>query len=184
MVRFSLGPDADGEVLLEPVEGSIAHAISLAQPLVAPSADTRVGCAHVRIGLVCMMRRPRHLTTWLRHYFDTLWIARLFVLVDDTPQLAEVFSAPPWSTLVDASYVQGEQRHYHRLGLRQEEFVRDVIPRARAAGCTHLLHIDDDEIVYCHEGVGALYSLLAQHPDSPDLHMHNLEARALPTDLV
>ena len=60
---------------------------------------------------------------------------------------------------------------------RQSAWLQEVIPRARAAGVTHLLHVDDDELVYCAMGVGVLYAeLAAAPPDRPDLHMSNVEA--------
>ena len=65
---------------------------------------------------------------------------------------------------------------HRRLKDRQEAFLRSVIPRAQEAGLTHLLHIDTDELIYCHEGVGALHAFLAQHATSADIHMLNMEA--------
>ena len=67
--------------------------------------------------------------------------------------------------------------------------ISEAIPRAREAGLTHLLHVsgegggdswlarrggassrrfscgqvDDDEIVYCHEGTPSLHAFLASH---------------------
>jgi hypothetical protein len=67
-----------------------------------------------------------------------------------------------------------------RLKLRQEAHIQAVIPRARHACLTHLLHVDADEIVYAHEGAPALHAFLARHASAPDLHMQNLEALVPP----
>ena len=65
---------------------------------------------------------------------------------------------------------------------RQSAHIASVIPRARAAGFTHILHVDDDELIYCATGVGALLAEIANAPESrPDLHMQNVEA-VFPSD--
>ena len=65
---------------------------------------------------------------------------------------------------------------------RQSAHIAAVIPRARAAGYTHILHVDDDKLIYCANGVGALLAEMANAPEGrPDLHMHNVEA-VFPSD--
>ena len=60
---------------------------------------------------------------------------------------------------------------------RQAKHVEDVVPRARAAGLSHLLHCDDDELVYCQQGAAALRAELAAAPaEKVNLHMRNLES--------
>ena len=66
---------------------------------------------------------------------------------------------------------------------RQSGHIASVIPRARAAGLTHLLHIDDDELVYCPSGPRALLAELASAPaGKPDVHLCNVEALLDSTD--
>ena len=65
---------------------------------------------------------------------------------------------------------------------RQSAHIAAVIPRARAAGYTHILHVDDDELIYCANGVGALLDEMGNAPESrPDVHMQNVEA-VFPSD--
>jgi hypothetical protein len=103
------------DVLLEPIEGTIAHAISQEKhwrmPLLGAVHDVK--SRNVRIGLVCMMRQPIQVTTWLQYYVDVLQVQRFFVLVDDSPELAVLFSQPPWDALVEPSFAHGHRRHYH-----------------------------------------------------------------------
>ena len=81
--------DIDAPVLLEPIEHTLAHAVAASRPPRSQTPDqgsSRPGA--VRIGLVCMMRDPPALRTWLRHYADTLCVERFYILADDTPGTA------------------------------------------------------------------------------------------------
>ena len=73
--------------------------------------------------------------------------------VEDTPELATLFSTPPWDRLVLATFDNGTKRDYFAQMDRQSAHIADTLPRARAIGLTHLLHIDDDELLYCSQGV-------------------------------
>ena len=60
---------------------------------------------------------------------------------------------------------------------RQDSHIRSVLPHARAHGLDFLLHIDDDELLYCPGGLDALHAALRSAPaHAADLHLHNLEA--------
>ena len=78
--------DINAPVLLEPLEHTLAHAVAASRPPRSQTPDqgsSRPGA--VRIGLVCMMRDPPALRTWLRHYADTLRVERFYILADDSP---------------------------------------------------------------------------------------------------
>lgn len=81
--------DINAPVLLEPIEHTLAHAVAASRPPRSQTPDqgsSRPGA--VRIGLVCMMRDPPALRTWLRHYVDTLRVERFYILADDSPGTA------------------------------------------------------------------------------------------------
>lgn len=97
--------------------------------------------------------------------------------MEDTPELATLFSTPPWDVLVVPTFDDGTQRDYFKQMDRQSTHVARSIPAARAAGITHLLHVDDDELLYCPHGAARLHAeIAAAAPDRPDLHLCNVEA--------
>ena len=131
----------------------------------------------VRIGLVCMTKKPQDLETWLGHYRMHVGIERFFLRVEDSPELEQLLGRSPWRKLVEVIYVEGTQRDKWAQMDRQAKHVEDVVPRARAAGLSHLLHCDDDELVYCQQGAAALRAELAAAPaEKVNLHMRNLES--------
>ena len=167
----------DDTVDLEPPFG-------LMSAVAAASASAHVSAAAdaVAIGLVCMTKQPPHLLTWLRYHREVAGIRRIFLRVEDTPALAELLSSSPWDTFVETTFVSHTQADYITQVDRQCEHVNAAIARGRECGLTHLLHIDDDELLYCTAGVGGLQRALARAPPkAASIHLDNLEA-LLPSD--
>jgi len=153
-------------VLIEPLH--------TAPPLatLVPRAGTRVA-----IGLVAMTKQPIDLPTWLHYHHTRVGIAKFFIKVEDTPELASLFATPPWDSLVVATFDDGTQRDYFAQMDRQSAHIAATLPLARSLGLTHLLHIDDDELVYASLGARRLHAELACAPiERPDCHMSNVEA--------
>jgi len=85
-------------------------------------------------------------------------------------------SRPPFTPL-QAKYTSKNERDYFEQMDRQAAHIANAIPLARAAGFTHLLHIDDDELVHCAAGAEAFMRELAtSDPAKPDVHLSNVEA--------
>jgi hypothetical protein len=126
-----------------------------------------------------MTKQPSDLATWLS-YHHHIGVARFYLRVENTPELAGLLSQEPWSHVVEATFSQQPtQRHYIHQTSRQCEHLKWAIARARRQGLTHILHIDDDELLYCPGGLERLLvELQAAPPNACDLHMRNLEALA------
>ena len=98
--------DINAPVLLEPIEHTLAHAVAASRPPRSQTPDQGSSRPGVRIGLVCMMRDPPALRTWLRHYADTLCVERFYILADDSPGTAVAASrersraSPNWLTSI------------------------------------------------------------------------------------
>jgi hypothetical protein len=131
----------------------------------------------VSVAVVSMVKSPANFETWLSHHHQTLGVQRFYIRVEDTPALEPLLSSPPWNTLVEATFSSANERDYFEQMDRQSAHIARAIPAARAAGFTHLLHIDDDELIHCAAGAPALMRELASaDPSRPDLHLHNVEA--------
>jgi hypothetical protein len=87
---------------------------------------------------------------------------------------------PPWDGLCTVHSAESTLRDWDDQSARQAAHVRAAIECARALGCTHLLHIDDDELLYLPGGRGALDAALvgATGADAP-LEFHALTVEAL-----
>jgi hypothetical protein len=135
-VLLFAGPLSSPEVLID-----------VGPPPLVPPGD---GGLRPRLALACMTKRPGSFEAWLRHHRERVGVEHFFVRVEETPELSELFSLPPWDTCVHATFSDG--RTARDCGglqcARQDQHVRDAITHARALGCTHLMHCDDDELFY------------------------------------
>ena len=129
-----------------------------------------------KIGIVTMTKRPTCFTTWLEYHRERCGVARFYVRVEETPELAAQLEQPPWNRIVETTLGSGPRDYFAQMD-RQSLHIADVLPRAREAGLDFLLHIDDDELLYCPLGLPALHAALARAPaHAVDLHIQNLEA--------
>lgn len=152
-----------------PQEGLVAAGISVAVPRTAQQPMAR-------IGIVCMTKRPTAFETWLKYHRDICNIEHFYLRVEDTPKLDNLLSSSPWASCVTVEYDTGARDYFGQMD-RQNRHINSVLPRARAAGLDFLLHIDDDELLYCPGGLNGLQAALSRAPHSAgNIHVHNLEA--------
>lgn len=129
-----------------------------------PCTDKRLNRRHtrgrrVRLAIASMVKRPMAFETWLRHHLHTIGAAHIFVRAEDSKD--ELHAVLAGESRVTVDFADAEQQHYFSQMDRQMAFVSLAIERARGVGCTHLLHIDDDELLHCPSGVDAFYAYLA-----------------------
>jgi hypothetical protein len=133
----------------------------------------------VRLGVVLMTKRPADLEQWLAYHRRVVGVEKFFLQIEDTPELAALLLRPPWNGCVDATFVAKTHRDYFVQMDRQAVNVKCAVERARAHGLEWLLHVDDDEMLHCPAGAGALHAALrALPPQCCDAHIKNLEALA------
>lgn len=117
----------------------------------------------VRLAVVCMTKQPLALRTWLEYFHRQLKVCQFYIRVEDTPELARLFAEPPWNSLVQASFHEGRQLvrdNGIQQTQRQTRHVEDAIKAAERDGCTHILHCDDDELLFCPSGLDELHGEL------------------------
>ena len=150
-----------------------AHRIDAPPPRTNKKAEPAI-----RLGVVCMTKKPIHLDSWLSHHANALGVVRFYLRVEDTPELAALLDQPPWSKLVRARFIKKPTaRDYGGQTQRQVTFVDDAIEWARADNLTHLLHCDDDELLYAPNGLEALQAVLRNLPPTIfNVHAYTLEA--------
>ena len=144
----------------------------------APSTQT------IRLAIATMTRQPRYLEPWLAFHRVALGVEHFFLRVEDTPSLSSLLESHPWRAVVTVQFASGHARgDIIQQQERQMAHVRRSIDEARALGMTHLLHIDDDELMLCPMGKAALHAELRRVPgDTAAIHLQNVEMLA-PTDV-
>jgi len=110
----------------------------------------------LKVGITLMTRKPHRFDWWLR-YHRSLGIYRVFVHVEDTPELLPLLQSEEFADFVTVSTGKdnSESTHdpasadnYYTLMQRQERQVRRSTAECRANGLDWLFHVDDDELLY------------------------------------
>ena len=127
----------------------------------------------VRIGIAVMTRNPIAFETWLEHHRN-IGIIHFFIRVEDSPQITKLLSMDRWKDHVTVTYATGSPQYFTQMD-RQNRHVNDSIRAARALGLTHLVHIDDDELIYRAAGKEAFHSQLSVM-GANSIKMRNIEA--------
>lgn len=138
---------------------------------------------HLSLGVACMSKVNSHndLIRWLHHHRMHIGVEHFFLRLENMPVAAQdILLADEWTFSVHVTFAEGP--HARDCGgmqtTRQDEHVQQSIVHARQLGCTHLLHLDDDELLYLPSGLPPLHALMLHaSPDAvAELHIRNLEA--------
>lgn len=135
----------------------------------------------VRLAIVTMSKNPMALETWLRYHHESLGVNEFHLRFEGCSDADhELLRSSPWNELVHATFdcESGHSRHLLTQMDRQSQHVRNSIAAMQLSGtATHVLHIDDDELLHCPAGIDALHgAITSSAPDISDIHMTNIEA--------
>ena len=135
------------------------------------------------VGIASLQRQPLELDSWIRYHRD-VGVSHFYIWFEDCPEhlplvygLGKTLGVTVYAELgplVDRS----SEDNYFDLMTRQSSFVNRMIKKARIDSVDWLFHIDDDELVYVHDGRKA-GSVFANVPQSFDtVHFSNWEGFA------
>ena len=135
----------------------------------------------LRLAVIVMTKRPSNFITWLTYHREVIGAMHFFIRIEDTPALAEYLSTPPWNSLCTVTAAESCVRDWKEQSQRQFNHTAASITAAKGLGVTHVLHIDDDELLYLPSGIQPLRAAIS-HASSTngcvELHALNLEALA------
>lgn len=128
----------------------------------------------VKLAIVMLTKNPLGLETWLKHHRHTIGVEHFYLRVEEYDRVANILEKSCWKQCVKVERVQ-DHLSYFSLQKRQITFVNEAIRSARRDGVTHLIHIDDDELIHCPMGASVFRRCLS-HMDASCLRMRNVEA--------
>jgi hypothetical protein len=112
-----------------------------------PSVPSQVD----KVGLVCMMRKPKNIEKWLDHH-KSLGVSHFYIRLEDTPELEELFSNDPSIYLQIGSSsdkVENGDTSYDSVIERQSIMIREAIEWSKQNHLDWLIGIDSDEWIEC-----------------------------------
>lgn len=135
----------------------------------------------VVLGIVLCTKEPVGFRAWLSHHWE-VGVRHFYVRSEDTDaSITEGdVSAGPWRDGVRLEHATGATS-YFALMERQTAHVNRSVRVASEDGVTHLLHIDDDELLWCPNGTRSFLSHLHANSVGHDaggscVHLQNIEA--------
>lgn len=143
--------------------------------------DVKNGTAtvlRVKLAIACMTRHPLAIESWLNHHRNTVGVDHFFICVEDSPDVERLLRRKYSHCVTMTSNRNSDATPgYFSLMDRQAAHVNRSIELARQRGFTHLVHIDDDELLFCPSGVDAFKGCLGGECEGfSSLHMSNIEA--------
>ena len=155
------GPLQQAEVLIDASDTADTSDTAQEDTLDEGDADADMP---LRLGLACITKQPANMATWLAHHADSIGVEHFFMRVEETPELAELFSKPRWINSVHATFALGptEADSGSELCARMDRNTMRAIDHGRELGCTHILLCDDDELLYAPSGRAALHGAIRQ----------------------
>lgn len=132
----------------------------------------------VRLGMVCMTRHPLAIESWLEHHRKAVGVVHFFMCVEDSPEV-EALLRTKYADCVSITSNRNSDATpaYFSQMDRQATHVNASIKVARERGLTHLVHIDDDELLFCPSGSVAFRACLADECQGySSISMRNIEA--------
>jgi len=110
----------------------------------------------LKVGITLMTRKPHRFDWWLR-YHRSLGIYKVFVHVEDTPELLPLLRSDEFADFVVVStgndnsldtHNPNSHDNYYTLMQRQERQVKSSVQKCREQGIEWLFHVDDDELLH------------------------------------
>jgi hypothetical protein len=105
----------------------------------------------IKVGLVCMMRKPKNIEQWLDHH-KSLGISHFYIRLEDTPELEQLLSNDPSIKLQIGSSsdkVENGNHSYDSIFERQSVMIREAIEWSKINKIDWLIGMDSDEWIEC-----------------------------------
>ena len=132
----------------------------------------------MRLAIAVCTKQPTHFDTWLRHH-RMVGIEHFFIRVEDSPDVSDMLSKCPDVTLSS----EGSDVNQYGVESRQCSNATYAMSESQSMGITHVLHLDDDELIVFPKGFDAFCDH-ARRVTTENIHISNYEVCAPHIDVV
>lgn len=130
--------------------------------------------------IAACVKQPVNFKFWLDYHLNQCGVSKIFLRIQDTPELQDLIDL--YSQEVEAVFVDSGKSYandYYKLQNFQIDFVNGIVNKLKAdnpLSYTHLIHIDDDELIYFPSGPEAFWDELQAFPGFGCYSIQNIEA--------
>lgn len=133
---------------------------------------------NVRVAIATMSKHAPDLPFWIDYHLNHVKVDKIYLRLED-PTLQRHIPVSPKIEFIDITSFSKNRNSYDRQQFRQIDFLKKVLHHARSQGITHLLHIDDDELIWVSPAFHSSLSFWIQNKKNmsqPNIHFQNMEA--------
>ncbi len=136
----------------------------------------------INLVIVTLTKNPIRLDFWLDYHINKCNIKKIYLRIEDTPELELLVQKYP--NIIESKFVNTNKTYlndYTILQVKQKEFINETIEKIKKSTryndiYTHILHIDDDELLYFPNGLYKFYNEILDNQNYSTYKINNIEA--------
>lgn len=134
---------------------------------------------NIQLVIVSCIKNPINFDFWINYHLNKCNIKKIFLKVDNTPNLKMLIDQYP--NIIEAEYINEdlyESDRYFKLIDWQIEYINKIINKCKSNPhyqFSHILHIDDDELLYFPNGINYFYEEINLNNNFDNYAIKNVE---------
>ena len=135
---------------------------------------------NINLAIVACVKNPTNFKFWIEYHINKCNIKKIFLRVQDSPELIPLLEN--YRNIIEPTYVNNDSKftnsYFSQMNF-QNEFTDSVIEKIKNDEnnvLTHILHIDDDELLFLPNGLIPFYEELINNNSYGNYKVNNIEA--------
>ena len=134
----------------------------------------------INLAIVSCVKNPTNFKFWIDYHINKCNVKKIFLRVQDSPELVDLLEN--YRNIIEPTYVNNDSKftnsYFSQMNF-QNEFTDSVIEKIKNDEnnvLTHILHIDDDELLFLPNGLIPFYEELINNNSHANYSIKNIEA--------
>ena len=135
---------------------------------------------NINLAIVSCVKNPTNFKFWIEHHINKCNVKKIFLRVQDSPELVGLLEN--YRNIIEPTYVNNDSKftnsYFSQMNF-QDEFADSAIEKIKNDEnniLTHILHIDDDELLFLPNGLIPFYEELINNNSHANYSIKNIEA--------
>ena len=135
---------------------------------------------NINLAIVGCVKNPTNFKFWIDYHINKCNVKKIFLRVQDSPELVGLLEN--YRNIIEPTYVNNDSNFnsdYQDLQTIQDNYINSVIEKIKNDEnniLTHILHIDDDELLFLPNGLIPFYKELINNNSYGNYKVNNIEA--------
>lgn len=126
---------------------------------------------NINLAIVSCVKNPTNFKFWIEYHINKCNVKKIFLRVQDSPELIPLLEN--YRNIIEPTYVNNNNEPFNVI---QTNYVNDKVKENLNNILTHILHIDDDELLFLPNGLIPFYEELINNNSYGNFKVNNIEA--------